>query len=72
MIRARIRMFGTRMVVLLAMPSHAASVRSDRATVCLPHGSGCESLDSVVRQMTTSSARALRSARGPVSAPQFG
>ncbi|MEQ1831598.1 MAG: hypothetical protein ABL977_00980 [Candidatus Eisenbacteria bacterium] len=69
MIRARIRMFGSRMVVLLDKPRLARGVESAPPAACPPQGCGrvvMPSADSHVYALTARIARVLLAENGPV------
>ncbi len=69
MIRARIRMFGSRMVVLLDKPRHARSVEPAPPEACPPQGRGRVVMPfggSHVDALTGHIARLLLAENGPV------
>lgn len=61
MVRYRIRMFGNRMVVLIAKPGRLA-VQAACVFACTPHGGGPAAADEAATQLTSGSLATLGSA----------
>ena len=62
MVRARIRMFGDRMVILLGAPRRLRAVPRKAAVACPPQGCGHDlpgSFDAHLSELTSASARLL-------------